>query len=314
MSPEKPAAPQSLRRRRRSWRSPIWLVPIGALALAVYVFHRKFVEEGPKIEIVFHDATGLKAGKTDVMFLGVKVGDLTRLRIAADHKAVIGEVTMLGEDSDLPKKGSLFWVVRPKVSAGAVRGLGTIVSGDYIEMKPGHGESEDRFVALLEPPVEKTDKRDLELVLTTDRLGSMELGTPIFYRGFEVGEVHDSELSDDARQIRIRAFIHQDYRDLVRSNSKFWNVGGIQAHVSLLHGIDVRAKSFNTLVSGGVAFATPDKPGAAVKDGQVFPLNPKSQDQWLKWSPSIKITPEPRGSPAEAPTSGSPAEEHKKSD
>ncbi len=306
MSAEK-GVPASAHRKRRRWSSPIWLVPLGAAALAAYVFHRKFAEEGPKIEIVFHDASGLEAGKTDVDFLGVKVGDLIKLRISEDHKDVIGEVRLLAEDGDLAREGTTFWVVRPRLSAGSIQALGTIVSGDYIELKPGRGKSADRFIALTQPPIEKTDKRDLELILVTDRLGAMEQGTPIFYRGFQVGQVNDSRLSDDARQIRIRAFIDEQYRDLVRQNSQFWNVGGVQARFSLLHGLQVRAKSVNTLVSGGLAFATPDAPGPPVKDGQTFPINEKSKDEWLKWNPAIKIHSTPRDQPSGPPPESAPS-------
>ena len=128
----------------------------------------------------------------------------------------------------------------------------------------------------------------LEIVLESFEVGSVKAGDAIYYREAKVGEIGKHELSADARTVRIHARIEPQYATLVRSNSRFWNASGISAHFGL-GGLDVQTESLESMMEGGVAFATPDEPGARVKPGTIFPLHPKADEDWKRWSPAIWI-------------------------
>lgn len=289
MSPFDAGPPRSVRRRRPSWLSAIWLVPVLAAAGVGVVVHRKLSEGGPKIEISLRDARGLEAGKTDIVYKGVTMGTVEELDLSDDGKRIVAQAQLKRSAQSLAREGAQFWVVRPRVSAGGVSALGTIVSGPYIEGTPGKGEERDRFEALDRPPALEGDHRGLSVVLTMPRVKSLEDGTPVYYRGVRVGSVSGVALAEDGKSVHARVVVDRYYKDLIRSNTKFWNAGGLDLKAGLFKGFEVSAKSLTTLVAGGVAFATPDPPGPLAKEGQSFPLEDEAKKEWLEWSPALKL-------------------------
>ena len=184
-------------------------------------------------------------------------------------------------------KGSVFWIVRPQVKLGALSGLQTIVSGNYITVEPGNGERTNQFIGAEAAPIKPVQA--LDILLLAPKLGSLQPQSPVFYRDIQVGEVLDCRLSDDARDVVIHARIREEYAPLVCMNSKFWNVGGINIHIGLFSGANISAESAQTLISGGIEFATPPDFQNAATNGAVFILNEKSEDEWEKWSPAISL-------------------------
>jgi paraquat-inducible protein B len=168
-----------------------------------------------------------------------------------------------------------------------VSGLQTIVSGDYVTVQPGNGARTNLFIGAEKEPVEPI--KALDILLLAPGLGSLQPQSPVFYRDIQVGDVLDCRLSDDARAVVIHARILEEYAPLVRMNSKFWNAGGINFHFGLFSGVNISAESAQTLISGGIAFATPPDFQSAVTNGAVFILNEKSKDEWEKWSPAIPL-------------------------
>jgi paraquat-inducible protein B len=289
------APPRSARARRRWWLDPLWLVPLAAAASVGWVVAGRLGDEGPTIEITFARADGIAAGKSELRFRGVTLGAVRRVRLHDDLKHVVVEVALERSAEALARDGAKFWVVRPRLSAGGVRGLSTVVSGSYVAALPGHGAERLSFKGLSDPPAIVADQKGLELVVTSERKLALTPGAPVFYRGVKVGAAAETELSKDARRVRTRVTIEAPYRGLVRMNSRFWDAGGIKFDFGLLSGAHISAKSLSTLIEGGLAFATPDEPGAPAPEGQEFPLNDKADDAWLKWSPALKVGPQAPG-------------------
>lgn len=284
--------PDSKKRRHRSWLSPIWLVPlIAAGGLGWYAF-REHSRRGPRIEILFREGDGLQAERTDVKYLGFTVGVVHSLTLSDDLKRVVAEVELDKTASALAREGSRFWVVRPRISAGGVSGLGTIVSGAYIDSLPGDGPPKDKFEALAQPLPEEAPEGGLEIEVVSDKTSAFSFGTPVTYRGIKVGAVKDSSLTDDARSIRSEVIIDRPYGVLVRANSVFWNAGGLHAHLGLT-GLDFGAQSLTAAVEGALAFATPDPPGPEAKKGARFDLHDKPDKKWDSWRPAIKLKRQP---------------------
>ena len=185
-------------------------------------------------------------------------------------------------------------------------GLQTIVSGDYITVQPGNGARTNLFIGANKEPIEPA--KGLEILLLAPKLGSLQPQSPVFYRDIQVGEVLDCRLNDDAREVVIHARIREEYAPLVRVNSTFWNAGGVNIHIGLFSGANISAESAQTLISGGIEFATPPDFQDAATNGVVFILNEKSEDEWGKWSPAIHLhsVPEAMTNKTTSPNSNNP--------
>jgi paraquat-inducible protein B len=283
----------SRHRRRPSLMSAIWLVPLLAAGVTGVIVHHKLAEGGPVIEISFHDAEGLQADKSELIYRGVPMGTVQVLSLSPDHKRIVAAVRLDNSAKDFAREGSKFWLVRPRLSAGGVSGLGTLITGPYIAGSPGKGEPGKTFEGLEAEPATDALRSGMEIVLTSDRVGTLDPGTPLFYRGIRVGAVSEVALADDARSVCIRTSIERPYKSLVRKDSQFWNAGGVDLKFGLLKGATISAKSLSTLFSGGIEFASPDKPGPPAADGQAFPLNAEPKKEWLKWAPKFDLPPRP---------------------
>jgi len=222
-----------------------------------------------------------------VKYRGANIGQVKGMELTKDKKYVAIKAKLEPFAADMARQGSQFWMVQPELKVGAISGLRTIVSGNYITLEPGNGPATNQFVALTEAPVAHV--KAIEITLMMDDLGAMQKQTPILYRGVQVGEVLDFRLSDDGRRVLVHSRIHDEYTPLLRVNSKFWNAGGVDVHIGLFSGAQISAESASTVLSGGIAFATPPDYGDVATNGAVFSLADKADDEWKKWNPSIPL-------------------------
>ncbi|HEV7924772.1 MAG TPA: MlaD family protein [Verrucomicrobiae bacterium] len=278
-----------IEKSRSSWL--LWLIPTAAALLCVWYLCRDLIFAGPTITIYFQNADGLQDQVSLVQYRGVKVGEVESLKLTKDRQSVAVKAQLDSSAANLAREGSVFWIVRPEVKLGAVSGLRTIVMGNYITVQPGNGARTNLFTGAETAPIEPI--KALAIELHSVKLDALQPQSPISYRGIQVGEVLDCRLSEDAREVVVHARISEEYAPLVRINSKFWNAGGINFHLGLFSGAKISAESAQTLVSGGIAFATPPDFQGAVTNGAVFILNEKSDPAWEKWTPTIPLHFEP---------------------
>lgn len=265
----------------------LWLAPVIAAGVCVYFVLHDLVFSGPTITIYFNDAAGLQEKNSMVKYRGMKVGEVESLKLTGDAQRVVVKAKLDASARYLARRGSIYWVVRPELKVGAISGLRTIVSGDYVTVQPGDGPPTNTFIGSEEAPL--TPEPSINITLLADTLDSLERKSQIFYRGIQVGEVTDFRLADDAKQVIVQARIRKDYAPLVRVDTKFWNAGGINVHAGLFSGIQISAESAQTVVSGGIAFATPDNYGPPATNDAVFVLADKEDDAWKNWNPSIPL-------------------------
>jgi paraquat-inducible protein B len=282
-----PALPKAeIKRTRRAWW--LWLVPLGALALCAWFVYRDYVATGPVITIYFQDASGLEENNTTLRYLGATVGQVKRLGLTKDSSRVEVKARLAGSAAQLAKTGTAFWIVRPELKVGAVSGLRTSISGEYIAVRPGGGGRTNRFIGAESEPIPE-EPGALQITLLLPTLRSVQEQSGVYYRGIKVGEVLKYQLGNDAQEVKLQARIHKEYAPLVRVNSKFWNAGGIDFNISLFHGAEISAQSAKTLLSGGIEFSTPTEAGAPATDGAVFRLYDKPEDAWKGWMPQIPL-------------------------
>ncbi|MGN6386602.1 MAG: intermembrane transport protein PqiB [Verrucomicrobiota bacterium] len=276
-------------RTRHSWVTRlIWLVPLVASAFVAWIIYTNVIGAGPTIHVFFTDAEGLEPGNSAVKFRGATVGRVNSIQITDDQKQVDVELKLDKSASKVARSGSEFWIVKPELSASEIRGLRTIVSGSYIGVRPGKGKEQTEFQGVPEPVAVEQRNRGTEYQLLSANLGSTKPGTPILFRGIQVGEVADYALGPKSQLIQLTIDIRKEYAPLVRLNTKFWNAGGINLDVGL-NGLDISAESFKSLIGGAIAFNTPDQPGEVAPGGTAFRLYEKPADEWLKWLPEIPL-------------------------
>jgi paraquat-inducible protein B len=218
---------------------------------------------------------------------------VTELNLSRDQQYAVVKVKLRRRAEGIAREGSTFWVVRPRLDAGSITGLGTIISGPHITVSPGNGKPANKFTGAENSPT-TVDPRGLKVVLLSPEGGSLRAGVPIYYRGVEVGAVQQTLLSTNARMVEIHAIVKERYAPLVRIESKFWNVTGLDVRFGLFRGAEINVESLKSLVIGGIAFATPDDfSNRPVANGAIFRLHEQGDKAWLQWSPNITIQPEP---------------------
>jgi paraquat-inducible protein B len=285
----------------------VWLVPLIALVVAGWMLLAEYRTHGPEILIDFADGSGIEAGKTRLEYKGVSVGVVRDVHLKPDLSGVSVRVRVDRSAASLATEGAQFWVVQPEISFGAVRGLDTILTGARINVIPGHGAPAGHFTGLERAPLPRGRDGSRSFVLESDRLGSLNTGSPVFYREIKVGVVESSRLANDSASVRIRIRIDAPYVDLVRTNTQFWNAGGFDFKMSLF-GAQLKNTSLESLINGGVAFATPDTDPLAepAPVGTHFELASEPDKSWLRWRPQIPIH-SPESAPASVKNSSLPA-------
>ncbi len=251
-----PELPTPVTRKTSSW-SVIWILPLIALAIGGWLGWKALSEAGILIEISFENGEGIQVDKTQVMYKGIQVGKVVDLHVSDDIQGVLATVEVLKEAEPYLSKQTRFWLVRPRVSLAGVTGLETLVSGNYIAIDPVKGEPERTFKALTEPPGLSDTLPGLHLTLKAEKLGSLEQGSPVYYRQIQVGQVKSYQLADDQRTIEIKVHIEPPYAHLVRKHTRFWNASGLDVSAGL-SGVHIRTESLLSLLAGGIAFATPE--------------------------------------------------------
>jgi len=231
----------------------VWFLPLIALLVSGWLIAKSYSEKGPVITISFPTAEGLEVDKTKIKYLNVEIGKVTAISISDDLKAILITAQMNSTAADYLNKNTSFWVVRPQVGLGGISGLGTLLSGPYIAIKPGDGAKEDHFTGLTTPPLLKNNAEGTHFILETNNLGSMRPGTPINFHGITVGEVLSHKLSDEANAIRLTVFINKPYDQFVRKNTRFWIDSGVDLSAGA-DGFKVRTGPLISLLSGGIAF------------------------------------------------------------
>jgi paraquat-inducible protein B len=276
----------------KRWNFPvIWIVPVIAAIVAGILIYDRLREYGPTITIKFRDGSGVEPDRTQIRYRGVPIGEVTAVELSEDQEYVVVTGRLRQSAAPLARGGSVFWIVRPELGLATVSGLSTIISGPYIQVLPGTGKPKLEFIGLDSPPP-ALERIGLNVIVAAPQLGSVRPGSPVYYRGIEVGSVTKTELSRDATLVHIHLFIQQRYARLVRAGSRFWRVSGVDVNVSLLRGVEINIESLRSLITGGIVFATPDDPNSPpAKDGTIFLLHEKPREEWLEWAPRIPIPP-----------------------
>ncbi|MUK25914.1 MlaD family protein [Aliivibrio fischeri] len=250
--------------------SPLWILPLLALCLGGWLVYSSLMEAGQRIQIYFEDAQGLMAGRTTIRYQGLEVGMVKNITLSKDLSNIYVDADIYPEASDLLKEYTQFWLVKPQASLTGISGLDALVSGNYIAILPGSGAAKTKFTALANSPAIQPNTTGLSVTLRSKDLGSISVGSKIYYKKIPIGEVYNFKLDHKTDNVRIKALIEEQYAHLITSKSRFWNASGIGANIGF-NGVDVQFESLSALIGGAIAVDSPDD-GKAIENGKEFRL------------------------------------------
>jgi len=271
---ERHAADAVVQNKRRF--SIVWIVPLVALAIGGWLAFKAISEKGPTITITFATADGLEAGKTKIKYKDVEIGLVESIALSGDTSKVVVKAKMVKGTDPFLTDQTKFWVVRPRISGGSVTGLGTVLSGSYIGIDGSkEGTHTLSFTGLEVPPVVSFDKPGRYFQIVADSLGSLDTGSPVYYRQIQVGQVVSYNFNKEGTAVDIKIFIDAPHFTKVTENTRFWNASGFDVSLSA-QGLKVDTQSVVSILNGGIAFDLPkeSKPGVEAKENDTYYLYP----------------------------------------
>jgi paraquat-inducible protein B len=258
--------------RQRDWiPSLIWLIPILAAVIGISLAVSTWIQRGPEITIIFSTAEGLEAGKTKVKYKEVDIGTVKSITLSEDHSQVLVSVQLRKDARSFAAADSRFWVVRPRIAGSGVSGLSTLLFGSYIGADAGVStDKADTFTGLEVPPIVTRDASGKQYVLRATDIGSLDIGSPVYYRRIRVGQVMAFDLDEDGKGITLRIFINSPYDKFIGINTRFWHASGFDMEINA-NGFTLKAESLSTVVLGGLSFGSPDdQSGPPAKENTAF--------------------------------------------
>ncbi|RON24274.1 mammalian cell entry protein [Pseudomonas brassicacearum] len=281
--------------------SLVWIVPIVAVLVGLSLVVHSILQEGPTITVTFKTGSGLTANKTEVKYRNVVIGQVSDVELSNDQKSVNATIKLTKQAESFTRSDSQFWVVRPRIGAGGVSGIDTLLSGDYIGADIGQANGRSKnFQGLENPPPITYGEPGKRFTLRTPDLGSLDIGSPVYYRKIPVGQVVAYALDPDGKGVNIDLFIHAPNDQYVTENTRFWNASGVDVSVGA-NGFALKTESLSAMLVGGIAFRAPDynpndKPAAEEYAYELFedqqtalaPPNGKAQFLALRFDQAMR--------------------------
>ncbi|OOF83401.1 hypothetical protein BKG92_03145 [Rodentibacter ratti] len=264
---------QSVLRKNRKV-SPFWLLPFIALCIGAILFFQIVEEQGKTIKITFTNGSGLVADKTPIRYQGLQIGVVKKVNFTDNMQKVEVIANIYPEATSVLRENTKFWVVQPSVSLAGISGLDSLVSGNYITLQPGDGNSEDEFIAQEKGPIAQVAPGDLLIHLISDDLGSISVGASVYFKKLPVGKIYDYRFNKD-NKVEIDVVIEKEYTRFVKKDSRFWNISGIAANITPA-GLNFNMESVNSIVQGAVSFDSPSNSVEATEN-TIYTLYPNLQ-------------------------------------
>jgi paraquat-inducible protein B len=257
------------RRFRISW---VWLFPMLAASAASYMFLNSWISEGPRIDIEFGTAPGMRAGKTPLYYRGVEAGIVTGVDLGQHLEKAIVHVRLKKYAQELARQGTLFWIDQPVFTLTQASGIQSLIDGNSLQAQMGSGKTASYFVGSDQIPLTPLSDSSFTIRLHAPVIPPVESGCEVSFRGLPVGHVKRKGLVLDSNQEPYMDIsINKEYAGLVRANARFWTVPpwAVKMGPGTLK-LDV--PSLKSFVLGGIAFDYFGDRGGTVTNGTEFSL------------------------------------------
>lgn len=243
---------------RQTRLSPIWVVPIVAIAIGLWLVYDNYASRGTQVTLTMESAEGIEAGNTLIRSRNVEIGRVQSVRLSDDLSHAVLTARIQPEVEDMLREDTRFWVVKPRIGREGISGLGTVLSGAYIQLEPGTEAAPRREFPVSDiPPVAPAGQAGLRLSLTSQLGNSLRVGDPVSYQGYTVGRIEENNFEPESRTMRHQVFIEEPYTNLVTDSTRFWTSSGVDFRLDA-SGVRVNVESLEALLGGGVTFGVPE--------------------------------------------------------
>ncbi|WP_286270553.1 PqiB family protein [Thalassotalea hakodatensis] len=247
---------------------------------------------GQAISIKFTNIAGIKAGLS-IKFHQQTIGSISYVDFINQEQGAIAYGYLTDYGKRFAVEGSSFYFDEASIGLTGNKHISSALQGGFIGVSPGKGKAKTHFIAANSAPATKALPFGLNLTLTANSLGSIRVGNPVLYKQVAVGSVIGIDLANNADKVNIYINITDRYTPLVTPESKFWNTSGFSLEAGLFSGVNVESESLESLMSGGIAFATPKRMSAEqLVLPTVFDLYQSVEPKWQTWSPRIPLAPQ----------------------
>jgi paraquat-inducible protein B len=248
--------PKAVESKKLQFLTSIWLVPIIAILISIWLIYQYFSQLGPEVVILFEESGGLKANQSTIKYRDVTVGVVKKITLQEGVKGVVVKARMNVETAPYLNENTKFWIVKPVVSTNGITGLETLVSGSYIELDSARGEKEERFfIGLEEPFVDPSSNAGKRYHLVAPEARNLQKGSPIYYRKVKVGKIEKLNISKDGSHVEFVAFVKSPYHELIKSHTKFWAMSGMDIDFSN-SSLSLDFAPFAYILNSGIEFGT----------------------------------------------------------
>lgn len=253
----------------------IWVIAFTAMTVGIVLAYHWYRNHGTEIQISFDDASGLVPGQSKIIYRGVQVGNITNIVLSSENGNPIVKARVKKTMANMLGKNSKFWIIRPELGFGGVKNLSAISTGSYVAVEPAKpikNELGTNFVGSTEELIDPIHFNGLKIYLKGSSAEGLNSGTPILYKGLQIGEVGALTLSKDRRSIVITVYIEKRYSDVVRKCSYFGNVSGFHTELHFFGGSPIDVDSMRSLMQGGISLFTPCPSAARAANGDTFKM------------------------------------------
>jgi len=267
--------------------SAAWIVPILATLVAIILLVQWLQSRGPVVTITFENARGLTTD-APVMFRGAIVGRVEKIQLNEDTTKIVVRARMKATAQKLVREGTRWWIVHPEVTLEGISGLDTLISPRYLTLSVGTGKSMLSFEGIDSSLIINDQMNGVNFTLISDSVSGITKSTPLYYRGIVVGSVANIQFAPNAIAVLIDVVVKQEYANLIRTNTKFWSISGIDLDVGFT-GVSMNIGPVTSLLKGGIQLATPNRAQEIAPAGYGFTLEKKVDEDWLEWTPDLPL-------------------------
>lgn len=208
--------------RGRWLATRLWWVVLASIVLAVVLAVGSLKAHGPSITIRFSEGHGLKPG--DVLkHRGIAIGEVSDVSLNSDLSGVVVHVQLDAKAAHIARRGSQFWIERPRVSLSRVSGLETVVGAKYLGVLPGPERSPNvvEFDGVESPPT-LSEPDFIEITISFREGRGLQVSDPVRHRGIVVGEVTAVDLNHELSAVSVRVRLSGEAHHLAREGTQFW--------------------------------------------------------------------------------------------
>lgn len=260
---------------QKSSISAIWIIPVVALFVGVWMLYQYQLNKGQTIYITMPQAEGIIAGKTEIKVRSVKIGQIDHVRLSDSQDSVIARAQIDKNYDNLLTEDASIWVVKPRIDETGISGMSTLLSGVYLEFSPGESSRlKKRFTLQEEPALIGKDVQGGRFKLLSYNAEVLDVSTGIFFKNYKIGQIETATFDWKNQAMQYGIFIKAPYENLITLNSIFWVNSGIEIDLSA-DGININTGSLSKLLKGGISVGLPDQqaPGDLAQDGHSFSLS-----------------------------------------